>query len=228
MKQHSPQGKISGGCPAHGEPGLPNSSSGTWALGCWFTAGSQMRWFDSFVCEGACLPPLVILGAWGEFPPAPALTHVPRAQRKSASLGQHLPLWHRCNALAQRMRWDEPGPWSTVKPQSPQTHALPSFDGRRNCASQALEAFFCLKQARESKWANTRTKGGRTGEKYLRTILPTPCLLLPAWSDSKGLERWILLLCLFQCKAEGVMDALNSTQAIPLSPRDSNIYTQTT
>lgn len=85
----------------------------------------------------------------------------------------------------------------------------------------------CLKKVGESKWTNIRKKESRGKIMWGRSP-PSPCPLLPARSGSKGLERWILLPYLFQYKAEGVMDALNSTQAIPLSPRDSNICRQTT
>lgn len=73
-----------------------------------------------------------------------------------------------------------------------------------------------------------RKKKKYQSKSLVRKKSPYPYSLCPALLANKGLEGGILLLYFLKYKVEGVMDVLNSTQAIPFSLGNNNIYTWTT
>lgn len=81
-------------------------SGDTRALGRQFTASSQLRCFDTFLCGEACLPPLVTLGAWGELPPAPGTQPRSQSSGEIFSLGAASApaIWLKCTRLEDAMR----------------------------------------------------------------------------------------------------------------------------
>lgn len=106
-----------------------------------FTAGSQLRCFDTFPYGGACLPPSVTLGD----------ASCSRHSAAFPELRRHLSVGSASSWGTTEMH--SPGAYDKVNQrhgalsQSHQSHAFLSPHGRRSCTSQALEAFSLLPQS---------------------------------------------------------------------------------
>lgn len=231
--------KTGDGCTVSGVPGLPTSLGGSGE-----PSGSSSLLVlnqDALMVPsgGDCLPPWVTLEVKGEPTPAPGSLLCCHRSFLGATLGP--PTWMKCGHPG--VKWTEvTEPWKDPKFSKPQN--LP-FSALKISICQALGTFFlllqitpeevlspttssCLKKVGERKWMKERKKKKYQSKSEVRNKSPSPCSLCPAQLGNKGLEGGILLLYLLKYKAEGVMDVLNSTQAIPFSLGDNNIYTWTT